>query len=83
MWKFRRDINRPIKLQFNSESDVKIDSKKISVLRDGNVQVRNDLTPLQLKDYKNIVTNLKDRLNKDETNLRITYINGTYKIVPS
>lgn len=81
--KFRRDINRPIKLQFNSESDVKIVFKNISVLRDRNVQVRNDLTPMQLKDYKNIVTNLKDRLNKGEKNLRITYINGTYKIVPS
>lgn len=79
--------NKPrlIKIKFRKIETAKLVLRKSSTLKQipelKNVSIRSDKTPMQITYFKNIKTELKQRLDEGERNLKIKYINGVPQIV--
>lgn len=78
---------RPIKISFASESVVNNILRNVDKLKSNPVfaslSFSRDRTPMQIKIYKDVRTELTNRLNSGESNLRIKYNRGIPSIISS
>lgn len=78
---------RPIKVSFSSESSIKTVLRNISKLKANptfaNISIFRDRTPMQLQLHKDAKSELNNRLQDGEKDLRIKYSKGIPKVVSS
>lgn len=83
--KFDVAKSRPVKIVFQTESEVHDVIKNAGKLRNSSdferISISFDRTPKQLLRYKALRSELQDRLSKGERGLKIRYVSGTPKIV--
>lgn len=77
---FRDGYHRPIKVILDSENGVHNIIKVARSLKNmqgfENVTLSFDRTPVQVDYYRQLRSEMNDRISKGETNLRIQYVNG-------
>lgn len=76
----RRDITRPIKMEFSEPSQVKSILQNRRDIPD-HIKIKCDQTVLQRKQLSDLRKELEDRMKNGEVNLTIKYINSSPKIV--
>ncbi|CAH1970054.1 unnamed protein product [Acanthoscelides obtectus] len=80
-----RTIGRPIKVKLANVEQVSELIKKCPSLRNSSefkhISISTDKTPRQMNFYKTLKSELEERKNKGETNLKIKYVGGVPKIV--
>lgn len=81
--KYKPNVNRAVKVCFESEQTVKIILRNRNKFKDDAITIFPDQTPLQQARFKNLKDQLKHRTENGETNLRIKYINGIPRIISS
>ena len=81
--------SRPIKVVFSSEANVISTLKKLKKLKLKSIQkfakisIFRDRTPMQIKIYNDVKTELNNRLQNGESNLKIKFIKGIPNIISS
>lgn len=76
-----RNGPRPLKTILPDSNLVALCMKKRGFLKDSNIRIGADLTPLQREEIKNAYGEMEKRTKNGEENLRIRYFKGSPKVV--
>lgn len=79
--KYKQNVNRPVKVFFESEETVKFILRNKTKVSNDAIKMFADQTPYQQIQYKNLKDELNQRTSNGEENLRIKYIKGVPKIL--
>lgn len=79
----RTDPNkkRPLKVILDSQQSALMILRNKTKIRNNNIKINSDQTPMQQKHLKDLRENLKSRTDQGEDNLTIKYLRGVPKIV--
>lgn len=79
--KYKPDVNRSIKVTFESEETTKLIFRNKNKLTDTDVKIFPDQTPYQQTYFKKLKEELNRRTANGEGNLKIKYIKGVPQII--